>query len=125
MEINELPSPMFVANDDGRLTVFLPAFEGEPESPTLSKKDEKTLYFQRSAGGDCLFTDVPEDVMTALSQVEKMLVIESNIEKSIDIAEKLVDAALKEENGEKADESLFEGDIEDIVERAYEIQVNV
>lgn len=38
MDINELPSPQFVKNEAGMISVFLPAFEGEPEQPVLTKK---------------------------------------------------------------------------------------
>ena len=34
MDINELPSPQFVINEAGMISVFLPAFEGEPETPS-------------------------------------------------------------------------------------------
>lgn len=123
MEVNELPSPMFVTNEEGRLTVFLPAFDGEPEKPVLTKKDEKTLHFQRSASGDCLLTEIPEEVMEALTGVNKMLVVESNVMKSIDIAEKVLDAAAKQK--ESPIEGMSEEEMMDIIERAYEVQVNI
>ena len=44
MDINELPSPQFVINEAGLISVFLPAFEGEPATPVLSKKDEFLAY---------------------------------------------------------------------------------
>ncbi len=123
MEVNELPSPMFVANEEGRLTVFLPAFDGEPEKPVLTKKDETTLHFRRSASGDCLLTEIPEEVMEALAGVNKMLVVESNVMKSIDIAEKVLDAAAKQK--ESPIEGMSEEEMMDIIERAYEVQVSI
>ena len=74
MDINELPSPQFLINEAGMISVFLPAFAGEPENPILSKKDDKTLHFQRSADGDVLLTEIDDKTMQALSGVKKILV---------------------------------------------------
>ena len=65
MDINELPSPQCVINEAGMISVFLPAFEGEPSAPVLSKKDDTTLHFQRSADGDLLLTDIDEAIKLA------------------------------------------------------------
>lgn len=45
MDINELPSPQFVINEAGMISVFLPAFEGEPATPVLSKKMIRRYIF--------------------------------------------------------------------------------
>ena len=45
MELNELPSPRFTVNEAGMVSVFLPAFEGEPEGAFLEKKDASASFF--------------------------------------------------------------------------------
>ena len=122
MDINELPSPQFVINEAGMISVFLPAFEGEPQSPVLSKKDDATLHFQRSADGDVLLTKIDENVMQALAEVQKILVVETNVLKSIDVLDKALSSYLKseEQNPEEAQKEIM-----DTVERAYEVTVKV
>ena len=122
MDINELPSPQFVINEAGMISVFLPAFEGEPEKPVLSKKDDKTLHFQRSANGDILLTNIDEAVMQALAEVKKILVIETNVLKSIDVLDKALSAYIKSEepNPDEAEKEIM-----DAIERAYEVAVSM
>ena len=120
MEINELPSPQFIVNEAGMISVFLPAFTGEPKNPVLSKKDDKTLHFQRSADGDLLLTGIDEEIMAALAQVKKILIIETNVMKSIDMIDKSLTSYLKQ-GGDKPEEG--DQDIMDLVERAYEAEV--
>ncbi len=120
MEINELPSPQFIVNEAGMISVFLPAFTGEPKKPVLSKKDDKTLHFQRSADGDLLLTGIDEEIMAALAQVKKILIIETNVMKSIDMIDKSLTSYLKQ-GGDKPEEG--DQDIMDLVERAYEAEV--
>ena len=122
MDINELPSPQFTINDAGMISVFLPAFEGEPKQPVLSKKDETTLHFQRSAEGDLLLTNIDESVMKALAKAQKILVIETNVLKSIDVLDKALSAYLK---SEETDPEKTQKEIMDIVERAYEVVVRM
>ncbi|MBO4519851.1 MAG: hypothetical protein J5787_01450 [Alphaproteobacteria bacterium] len=122
MDINELPSPQFLINEAGMISVFLPAFEGEPDNPVLTKKDEKTLHFQRSANGDILLTEIDEAVMQALAETKKILVIETNVLKSIDVLDKALSAYIKSEQP-NPDETQDE--IMDTIERAYEIEVRV
>ena len=118
MDINELPSPQFMKNEAGMISVFLPAFEGEPEKPVLTKKDATTLHFQRSAKGDILLTQIDEEVMNDLEKASKILVIETNVLKSIDMLDKALTAYAKSETAETS-----EGDVMDMIERAYEVVV--
>lgn len=120
MDINELPSPQFIINEAGMISVFLPAFQGEPDAPVLSKKDDKTLHFQRSADGDVLLTDIEEAVMQALAGVQKILVIETNVLKSIDILDKALSSYIK---SEEPDSDKAQEEIMDAIERAYEVSV--
>ena len=120
MAINELPSPQFVKGEAGMISVFLPAFEGEPEKPLLTKKDAATLHFQRSPKGDILLTQIDEDVMKDLSGVSKILVIETNVLKSIDMLDKALTAYAKSE-----DAGTTEDDVMDMIERAYEVAVKM
>ena len=120
MEINELPSPQFIVNEAGMISVFLPAFTGEPKKPVLSKRDDKTLHFQRSADGDVLLTGIDGEIMTALAGVKKILIIETNVMKSIDMIDKSLTSYLKQ-GADKPEEG--DQDIMDLVERAYEAEV--
>ncbi len=122
MDINELPSPQFLINEAGMISVFLPAFAGEPENPILSKKDDKTLHFQRSADGDVLLTEIDDKTMQALSGVKKILVIETNVLKSIDILDKALSAYIK---SEEPNQEETHNELMDTIERVYEITVNV
>ena len=122
MDINELPSPQFVINEAGMISVFLPAFEGEPDKPVLTKKDDDTLNFQRSADGSLLLTKIDKAVMSSLKKAKKILVVETNVLKSIDILDKALSAYIKSET---AAPEKTQKEIMDSVERAYEVAVNV
>lgn len=117
MELNEIKNPQFVKNDKGMISVFLPAFKGEPENPVLTKKDETTLHFQFNTKGDIDLTEIPEEVMTDLASVSKILVVEINAMKSMDILEKSIDALTKNK------EPSADTNIMDAVQRAYEVSV--
>ncbi len=120
MELTELPSPQFVQNDAGMISVFLPAFEGEPDGAFFEKKDETTLHFVRAKGADILLTDIEPEVMDALKSAEKILVVETNVLKSIDLLEKALDAFAKKKD---VDPEENEKKVMDAVERAYEAAV--
>lgn len=120
MELNELPSPQFMINESGMISVFLPAFEGEPENAFLEKKGETTLRFVRAENADILLTDIGTEVMDALKGVEKILVVETNVMKSIDVLEKALDAYAK---SKPTDPAEAKREIMDAVERAYEVSV--
>lgn len=122
MDINELPSPQFVINDAGMISVFLPAFEGEPEKPVLTKKDDETLNFQRSPDGSLLLTKIDKTVMNTLKKKKKILVVETNVLKSIDVLDKALSAYIK---SEEADPEKTQKEIMDTVERAYEVAVRL
>lgn len=120
MELNELPSPRFTVNEAGMVSVFLPAFEGEPEGAFLEKKDGATLRFVRAENADVLLTDIGPEVMEALGSAEKILIIETNVMKSIDLLEKALDAYAK---NKPADSAAVEKEMKDAIERAYEVPV--
>ena len=122
MEINELPSPRFTVNESGMISVFLPSFEGEPGDALLTKKDETTLHFRRSDDSDVFLTEIEPEVMEALHGTEKILVIETNIAKSI----KVLENALNAYAGQDADNpDDAEKQVMDTIDRAYEISVRV
>lgn len=120
MDINELSSPRFVINEAGMISVFLPAFQGEPSNPVLLNKDDKTLCFRRSADGEILLTDIDEVTMQALKKVKKILVVETNVLKSIDILDKALSSYIK---SEEPDYETTQQNIMDTIERAYETNV--
>lgn len=120
MELNELPSPQFMINDSGMISVFLPAFEGEPEGAYLEKAGDATLRFVRAENADILLTNIEPAVMEALAGVEKILVVEANLIKSIDFLEKALDMYAK---NKPTDPEAAENEIMDAVERAYEVAV--
>lgn len=107
-------------NEAGLITVFLPAFEGEPKEPILSKKGDDALHFQRSDEGDVVLTEINEEVMSALSHVQKLLVVETNVLKSIDVLEKALNSYIK---SEEPNPEAAQAEIMDSIERAYEVQV--
>ena len=45
MLLNEIPSPAFAVNKDGKVTVFLPELAGEAEKPEISYLFEHSLFF--------------------------------------------------------------------------------
>lgn len=122
MEINELPSPRFTINETGMISVFLPSFEGEPREPLLTKKDETTLHFRRSDDSDVLLTEIEPEVMEALHETQKILVIETNIAKSIKVLENALNAYAGQAAGDSED---AEKQVMDTIDRAYEIEVRV
>ena len=94
MLLNELPSPAFAVSKEGKVTVFLPELAGEPENPEISYLFEGTLFFKRMPGTGCPITGVPEDIIEHLHNSEKMLVIEMDLDKIIDLNDgRLSDAA--------------------------------
>lgn len=122
MEINEIPSPAFVKNDKGMITVFLPAFEGNPENPTLTSLNENTLHFQRSQTGDINLTNIDPEIINELKNVSKILVVETNILKSIDLLEKALDNLSKNKQN-KTDNA--QNEVMKTVQAAYECNVNI
>lgn len=98
----------------------MPAFEGEPDGAFFEKKDETTLHFVRAKGADILLTDIEPEVMDALKSAEKILVVETNVLKSIDLLEKALDAFAKKKD---VDPEENEKKVMDAVERAYEAAV--
>ncbi|MBR1777916.1 MAG: hypothetical protein IJ752_04950 [Alphaproteobacteria bacterium] len=85
MLLNEISSPAFAISKDGKVTVFLPELAGEPENPEISYLFENSLFFKRMADAGCPITGVPEDVVQQLRNAEKMLIIEINLDKVVDL----------------------------------------
>ena len=80
------------------------------------------MHFQRSADGDVLLTEIDDKTMQALSGVKKILVIETNVLKSIDILDKALSAYIK---SEEPNQEETHNELMDTIERVYEITVNV
>lgn len=87
MQIEEFPSPTFVLNENGNVTVFIPEMQGEPQAPRISGAGKNTLLFSRSAGEGCRLTYITDEIMTALGKVDKCLVIELDLDKVVDLYE--------------------------------------
>ncbi|MBR1945325.1 MAG: hypothetical protein IJ846_03430 [Alphaproteobacteria bacterium] len=85
MLLNEIPSPAFAVSKEGRVTVFLPELAGEPENPEISYLFEDSLFFKRTADAGCPITGVPEDIVQNLRNADKMLVIEIDLDKVVDL----------------------------------------
>lgn len=85
MLLNELPSPAFAVNKEGKVTVFLPELAGEPENPEISYLFDGALFFKRMPETGCPITGVPEDIIEHLHNSDKMLIIEMNLDKIIDL----------------------------------------
>ena len=122
MEINQIPSPQFMINELGMFSLFLPAFEGEPDAPALSRKNETTLVFKRSKGGEIDLVEIEPEIVEALKDIKKLLVVETNVLKSIDLLDKALGAQLKPDS---IDPEAFQKELKEAIERAYEIDVSV
>lgn len=85
MLLNEIPSPAFAISKDGKVTVFLPELAGEPDNPVISYLFEDSLFFKRMADTGCPITGVPEEVVDRLHNADKMLVIEIDLDKVVDL----------------------------------------
>ena len=85
MLLKEIPSPAFAVSTDGKVTVFLPELAGEPENPEISYLFEDSLFFKRTADAGCPITGVPEDVVQSLRNADKMLIIEIDLDKVVDL----------------------------------------
>lgn len=94
MLLNELPSPAFTVNKEGKVSVFLPELAGEPENPEISYLKEGVLLFKRMPNAGCPVTGVPKKIIEHLRHAEKMLVIEIDLNKVVDLNDgRLADAA--------------------------------
>lgn len=107
MKINEIPSPTFAVNKQGRVSVFLPAFEGEPDNPHFSYKTDSSILFNRTAEEACILSGLSEDVMGLLKESQKCLIIEVDLEKAA--------VSLETEKN----------DIEESFHRLYEVTVDM
>lgn len=107
MEVSEIPSPTFVVNEQGRVSVFLPSFEGEPENPAFTILEENAVLFDRTPKENCFLTALSDETMSVLKKNAKCLVIEVSLEKTLDMME----------NNEEAE------NFGDTFERMYEVSV--
>ena len=85
MLLNEIPSPAFAVNKNGKVTMFLPELAGSPEKPEISYLFEGVLFFKRMPNTGCSITGVPEDIIEHLHNYEKMLIIEMDLDKIVDL----------------------------------------
>ena len=85
MLLNEIPSPTFAVNKEGKVSVFLPELAGEPENPEISYLFESSLFFKRMSDAGCPITGVPDEIMQHLRTADKMLVIEVDLDKVVDL----------------------------------------
>lgn len=114
MDISTIPNPTFLVNENGRLSLLLPSFEGKPENPSLVEDGSRTLKFIRSPEKECLLTEVAEEAIEALKKAKKILILELNLAKSIDFMEHFLESAEK-------DEAPSHENIDDLIEMSYEI----
>ncbi len=90
MLLNELPSPAFTVNKEGKVTVFLPELAGKPENPEISYLFEGVLFFKRMPDTGCPITGVPENIIEHLYNSEKMLVVEIDLNKVAELNDGLL-----------------------------------
>ncbi len=90
MLLNELPSPAFTVNKEGKVTVFLPELAGKPEDPEISYLFEHSLFFKRTSDSGCPITGVPENIIKHLYNSEKMLVVEIDLNKVAELNDGLL-----------------------------------
>lgn len=94
MLLNEIPSPAFAVNKDGKVTVFLPELAGEAEEPKISYLFENSLFFLRGPDAGCTITGVADEIVDYLRTAEKCLIIEIDLDKVMDLEEgKIADPA--------------------------------
>ena len=94
MLLNEIPSPAFAVNKEGKVSVFIPELTGDAEKPEISYLFENTLFFKRTPDSGCAITGVSDEIMDYLRTTEKCLVVEIDLDKVIDLDEgKLADPA--------------------------------
>lgn len=120
VETDFIPSPLFFKNDDGRIVLYLPAFEGEPGKAVVRYHDEETLDFIRSETQSVKLTDIDPDIIIELSKVSRILVLELDADKCIALTEGWLEAT--------AQEKEYDGDIdieeEDLYRYVYEASVS-
>ena len=87
MLLNEIPSPAFAVNKDGKVTVFLPELAGEAEKPEISYLFEHSLFFKRTSDSGCAITGVSDEIIDYLRTAEKCLVVEIDLDKVVDLDE--------------------------------------
>lgn len=107
MLLSEFPNPTLAVNERGRVSVFLPSLEGEPDRPSFSFHSDGAVLFRRTPDAGCVLSGLSEESMEYLSRSSRCLVIEVDVEKA---AEKL-------EAGEE--------EIEDSFRRLYEVSVDM
>ncbi|MCQ2914007.1 MAG: hypothetical protein MJ247_02300 [Alphaproteobacteria bacterium] len=117
MDMNEISGPMFIKNDKGMISVFLPAFVGPIENPVITKKNETTLHFQRSSKGDIDLTNIDPEIMKELAGVSKILVIEANVAKTLNVMDKSLEDLIKNRPNDP-DNNILDG-----IQNAYEVSI--
>lgn len=88
MQIDEIPSPTFILNENGNVSVLIPELTGDPDCPRLERVEKNTLFFHRSQKEGCSLTDITDEVMEALDRLVKCLIIELDLDKVVDLYEK-------------------------------------
>lgn len=87
MLVNEFPSPTFAVNEQGRVTIFLPAMQREPENPVLSFEEPGVLFFQRTPTEGCFLTRLSEQSMKDIRKVDMCLIIEMDMAKITEMSQ--------------------------------------
>ena len=63
----------------------MPELAGDPDKPEISYLFESSLFFKRMADAGCPITGVPEEIMQHLRPADKMLIIEVDLDKVVDL----------------------------------------
>ena len=85
--VNEFPSPTFAVNEQGRVSIFLPAMQHEPDNPVLSRQEPGVLFFQRTPEEGGFLTCLSEQSMEDIRKVDMCLIIEMDMEKIAEMAQ--------------------------------------
>lgn len=91
-DIFEIPDATFIANESGRVTVFLPEFDGEPDAPRLVLTDSHAALFYRTPETACVLSNLHDETLDLLKKSSRCLVVELDLEKILSIIEEIQDA---------------------------------
>lgn len=118
-DITEMPDPLFLQNEKGMISLYLPAFVGEPDETALLRfvADDR-LEFVRSKTANVFLTDIPQETMQELAKVKKILLVEVDADKSLQQIENALEAVSKGD-----DLNLTEEEEMALFRRIYEIPV--
>lgn len=96
--IYEITDATFMSNEAGRVTVMLPALEGEPKNPKFELTDHNSLFFYRTPETACVLSNLSDETVKLLQKTSKCLLIEldlDNVVSTMDADEERMEEAFQ------------------------------